>query len=43
MLYGTVLVTADGVLVFEHFGLPGDDGKIAAIDEQLAVTLARYE
>lgn len=43
VLYGTVLVTADGVLVFEHFGLPGDDGKIAAIDEQLAVTLARYE
>ena len=41
--YGIVLVTAEGLLAFEHIGYPEDDTAVARVAAKVAAVLARYE
>jgi hypothetical protein len=43
IVYGTVLVTEDAVLAFEHIGYPEEDAMVAASDDKLAAVLVRYD
>lgn len=43
VVYGIALVTAEGLLAFEHVGYPEDDTAVAAVAAKVAAVLARYE